>query len=128
MNLGAYLTDISYVKSGIIDQDGATDDYSPYIINEVLSRFSDCIFHVNAVNRYPNMNKKAHFKYLMYSLRSRKRFDVFDKPVIHPDFEVVQEYYNYSYEKTLEALKILTPDNIEIIKQRSDPGKVQYNV
>jgi hypothetical protein len=39
--------------------------------------------------------------------------------------EIIKQYYGYSNEKALSALKILTPDQINFIKQRLDIGGIR---
>jgi hypothetical protein len=55
-------------------------------------------------------------------VRPRKRFSPWHKKTIHNDFEYVKEYYGYNNKKTEEALKILSKEQIGIIKSKLNKG------
>ena len=67
--------------------------------------------------------KKYHF--FLNTLRKKKRFSPWLRKDKVTDLEIIKQYYGYSNEKALNALKILTPDQIKFIKQRLDIGGIR---
>ena len=56
------------------------------------------------------------------TIRPRKRFNKWLKAEKIEDLEAVKRYYNYSTEKALQAMRILTPDHLNTIKKRLYTG------
>lgn len=115
---GDFLNDVSYGKKFLLDE-GNESAYIPFVINNMFSRFSDSIFPVEEMNKLPDIPKKAHYLFLMHSLRSRKRFAKMKKKERHIHFDAIQDHYKYSDQKTEEALRILTDQQIEDIVNKS---------
>jgi hypothetical protein len=76
----------------------------------------------NEMNRYPNLEKDMQYSFYLNSLRKRKRFSPWLRKDKVQDLECVKQYYGYSNEKASQALKILTKEQINFIKQRLDVG------
>ena len=74
------------------------------------------------MNSRPHVEKKLQFQFLINTIRSRKRFNKWIKPEKIDDLEMVKEYYGYSTEKARQALSILTPEQITMIKQKLKKG------
>jgi len=55
-------------------------------------------------------------------LRKRKRFSPWIRKDKVSDIECVKSYYGYSNEKASQALKILSSEQINFIKQKLDTG------
>jgi hypothetical protein len=55
-------------------------------------------------------------------LRKRKRFSPWIRKDKVTDLDCVKQYYGYSNEKASQALKVLSNEQIEFIKQRLDTG------
>jgi hypothetical protein len=121
IDLGQWLTSINSSKEDLMassdDQDVTEKDYNPYIINRLLSYHPDAILYVNEINYRPGLTKGQQYKYLLHSLRQKKRFGKWQKPEKLEDIDVIKEYYNYSDQKAKIALKILTQYQIEAIKE-----------
>ncbi len=110
-----WLNSINFNKKNLIDEDPSTiKDYPPYIINRCLSGHLDCIMFANEMNKYSFLDKDMQYSFYLFSPWLRK-----DKVT---DLEIIKQYYGYSNEKASNALKILTPDQINYIKQRLDTG------
>ena len=78
--------------------------------------------YANEMNRYPNLEKDMQYSFYLNSLRKRKRFSPWLRKDKVQDLECVKQYYGYSNEKASQALKILTNEQINFIKQRLDIG------
>ena len=96
--------------------------YSPYIINRCLSGFIDTIMYANEMNRYHNLDKDMQYSFYLNSVRKRKRFSPWLRKDKVSDLEYVKRYYGYNNENAAQAMKILSNEQIEFIKQKLDTG------
>ena len=123
MELKDWLNSINFTKENLIEEDPSViKDYPPYIINRCLSGHLDAIMFANEMNKYPNLDKDLQYHFFLNTLRKKKRFSPWLRKEKVTDLEIIKQYYGYSNEKALNALKILTPDQINFIKQRLDIG------
>jgi len=74
------------------------------------------------MNRWHHTDNKLQYHFLINIIRKRKRFSKWFKPETESDIEVVKKYYGYSNEKARQALPLLSPDQIKIIRQKVDQG------
>ena len=76
------------------------------------------------------MNKRHHldnlpqFEYLLNIVRPKKRFSKWVKKENDRDLSLVKEYYGYNNTKALQALSILTSDQLNSIKGKLEKGGV----
>jgi hypothetical protein len=123
MELKDWLNSLNFTKENLIQEDPSlTKDYPPYIINRCLSGHMDCIMFVNEMNKYHNLDKDMQYEFYLNTLRKRKRFSPWLRKDKISDLEVVKRYYGYSNEKASQALKILSNEQLNFIKQRLDTG------
>ena len=78
--------------------------------------------YANEMNRYNFLDKDMQYSFYLNSLRKRKRFSPWLRKDKVTDLECIKKYYGYSNEKASQALKILTQEQINFIKQRLDIG------
>ena len=123
MELKDWLNSINFTKKNLIEEDPSEiKDYAPYVINRCLSGNLDCILFANEMNRYSFLDKDMQYSFYLNTLRKRKRFSPWLRKDKVTDLEIIKQYYGYSNEKASNALKILTPEQINFIKQRLDTG------
>ena len=122
MNHFDYLNSINLTKSDIMEDDIAEKAYNSFMINRGLSYFNDTVLMANEMNLYSHLDKKLQYHFLINIVRKRKRFSKWAKPETESDIEAVKEYYGYSNEKAKEALTLLSPENISIIKKKVSKG------
>ena len=122
--LKEYLNAINFTKKNVMDSDDTmwVKKYPAFIVNKILSGFSDTIMLVNEVNRNHFLDKDMQYQFLLNSIRSKKRFSPFLRANKLKDIEVVKEFYGYSNEKAKSALDILTKDQLKLIKQKLYKG------
>lgn len=92
-------------------------DYSPFLINKCLAKHKDTFYFAFILNQNPDIPKEEHYEYLLHSVRPAKRFARIKKGVTDPDIELIKKHYKYNETRAKEALKILTKDQIEKIKE-----------
>ena len=119
MELKDWLNSVNYNKE---DLSGEIKSYPPYIVNRCLSGHIDCIMFANEMNMNHQLDKDMQYQFYLNSLRKRKRFSPWIKKDKVQDLDIVKQYYGYSNEKASQALRILSRQQIEFIKQRLDIG------
>jgi len=119
-----YLPAINYTKKNLMDSDDPMwkKKYNAFMINKVLSFFSDTIMMANEMNRNYNLDNDMQFQFLLNSIRSKKRYSPFLRAEKLNDLDVVKEYYGYNNEKAKNALDILTKDEVKLIKEKLFKG------
>ena len=122
MNPFDFINSINHTKENLIVDDITEKAYNPYITNHQLSYFSDTVHIVNVLNKYHHLDKKLQYDFLLNIVRKRKRFTKWNKPDDVGNLEVVKEYNGYSNEKAKSIMPLLSPEAIEIIKQRMYKG------
>ena len=118
-----WLNSINFTKKDLREDDpDVIKEYAPYIINRCLSGHLDCVMFVNEMNKYSFLDKDMQYSFYLNTLRKKKRFSPWLRKEKVTDLEIIKQYYGYSNEKASQALKILTPEQINFIKQRLDTG------
>ena len=118
-----WLNSINQSKKNLLDEDPSLEkEYPPYIINKCLSGSIDCIMFVNELNINNRLDKKLQYDFLINTVRTKKRFSPWIKKEKIKDLEYVKSYYGYSTEKAEQALRILSEEQINFIKQKLDVG------
>ena len=96
--------------------------YNSFMVNRGLSYFPDTIIIANEMNRHHQTDNKLQYQFLINMIRKRKRFSKWAKAQKESDIDAVKEYYGYSNEKARQALTLLSPDQITIIKNKVSKG------
>ena len=122
MELKDWLNSINFTKENLIEDPSNIKDYPPYIVNRCLSGHLDCVMFTNEMNKYSFLDKDMQYSFYLNTLRKKKRFSPWLRKEKVTDLEIIKQYYGYSNEKASQALKILTPEQINFIKQRLDTG------
>ena len=74
------------------------------------------------MNMHHSLDKDMQYSFYINTLRKRKRFSPWLRKDKVKDLECIKSYYNYSNEKASQALKILSKEQIDYIKQRLETG------
>ncbi|WDS60927.1 clamp loader subunit [Synechococcus phage S-BM1] len=119
-----YLNTINQTKKNLMEDEDPLweNNYPPFIINKCMSQHLDTVMYANEMNQYPNLDKKLQYDFFINTVRSRKRFSPWGKKEKVKDIELVKEFYGYSTEKAMQALRILTEHQLEIIKDKLNKG------
>lgn len=116
MNFFDFLNDINYNKQGIMTADNEKA-YLPFMVNRGLSYFADTVLQANELNRLWELDKRLQYDFLLNIVRKRKRFSKWFKKLAEEDLKLVMEYYGFNHSKAEAALKLLTKDQLLLIKQ-----------
>ena len=72
----------------------------------------------------PDSPKNVHYGYYLNKVRPSKRFSKsWPKSKKDGVIEIIKEYYGYSTIKAMQALNVLSDEQIEIIIKKSDRGE-----
>ena len=125
--LKEYLNAINFTKKNVMNSDDPMWEkkYPAFMVNKVLSGFSDTIMLTNEMNRNHFLDRDMQFQFLLNSIRSKKRFTPYVRRSKIKDIECVKEYYGYSNEKAKSALDILTKEQLKLIKERLYKGGIK---
>jgi len=123
MELKDWLNSINFNKKNLIEEDPSEiKSYAPYIINRCLSGHLDCILFANEMNKNSFLDKDMQYSFYLNTLRKKKRFSPWLRKDKVTDLEIIKQYYGYSNEKAKQALRILSPTQLDYIKSKLNKG------
>ena len=117
-----FANSINYTKENLIVDDWSEKQYNAFIVNKALSYGADTVIAANEMNSRPHIDQKAQYDFLRGIVRKKKRFNKWLKSEKEEQLEFVKEYYGYNNTKADAALRILNPDQIELIKKKLSKG------
>jgi len=121
-----FVNAINISKKDLIRESEAPDlmekQYSPFLVNRALSYFVDTIMYANEMNRENHVDSLLQNDYYLNSVRSSKRFSKWSKRLESSDIESIQEFYKVNYTRALEISKVLTKEQLDLIKIRIIKG------
>ena len=104
MELKDWLKSINLTKENLLEED-PTLKYPAFIVNKCLSGILDSVMFSNEMNKYPNLDPKLQYDFLLHSLRKRKRF----APWLKKD-----KISNLDAVKTVSYTHLTLPTNREV--------------
>jgi hypothetical protein len=124
-NVWDMVNSVSDSKKNLLEEDVENIKiYEPYLVNKSLSYHNDALMYANEMNKNFFIDKDMQYNFYINILRKRKRFSSWIKKEKVDDLECIKSYYNYSNEKALQALKILSEVQINFIKKQLDTGGI----
>lgn len=121
MNVFDFVKSITYVKKDIMDSTNEAE-YNPFVVNRSLSYFPDTVGYANEMNQSSFLSNRMQYDFLREAIKPKKRFAQWHKKVEGEDLDIIKEYYGYNSARAVEALMILTPDQIQDIRDRLFKG------
>ena len=110
-------------KKDVLIDDEAIKEYNPYVVNKTLSNYVDCVMQANVMNINYQLHPKAQYDYLINTIRAKKRpFSKWHKPEKQEDLTAVKSFFGYSDRRAREAIKLLTDEQIDVIKRKTTIG------
>ena len=120
-----YLNSINLNKNNLMDEDSDPawkSKYPAYIINKCMSHHMDTVMYANEMNQYSFLDSKMQYDFYIHIVRPKKRFSPWGKKQKIDDLDLVKRYYGYSTDKAIQALRILSPNQIDYIKDKLNKG------
>lgn len=119
----------SIVKGKRVELENNEFKYSQWRTNSSLSNYPDTVMDANMMNIVPHVSDQMHYDYLYYSTRKANRYS---KPLSKEDkkqkerelelYALISDYYKYNNVRVKEALKILSEDQIDLIRKKQEKG------
>ena len=123
MNPFDYVNQILYGKKNLIVDEESEKGYAPFLINRSLSYHKDCIAYANEMNSRHHLDKKLQYDFFLNTIRSQKRpFAKWVKSEKSEDIECIKATYGFSDTKAREALRLLSNEQIQQLKEQTDTG------
>jgi len=118
-----YVNQILHGKKQLIVDELTEKNYTPFLVNKSLSYHNDCVMYANEMNRRHFLDKKLQNDFLLNTVRSRKRpFAKWVKTEKSEDIECIKQVYGLSDSKAREALRLLSDEQIQKLKEQTDIG------
>jgi hypothetical protein len=118
-----YVNEIMQGKKNLIVDAATEKEYVPFLTNKSLSYQYDCVLFANEMNIRHQLDKKLQFDFLLNTVRAKKRpFSKWLKSESSDDIECLKILYGYSDQKALEALRLLSDEQIQKLKEKTHKG------
>lgn len=118
-----FINAINVSKKNLFEDPQANKDYEPFIVNRGLSYFPDTVLYANEMNRNSSIPKDWQFTFFLNTIPKKKRFSKWHKKDANSEsVTLVKEYFGYSSEKALEALNLLSDEQLVMIKEKLYKG------
>lgn len=118
-----YVNEILQGKKNLIIDNITEKEYVPFMVNRALSYHYDCIAFASEMNQRHFIDKKLQNDFLLNTIRSKKRPRVkWAKSEKSDDIECLKQVYQFSDSKAREALRLLTTEQIQQLKEQTVTG------
>tara|TARA_R110002111_G_scaffold171491_1_gene237031 strand:+ start:19 stop:396 length:378 start_codon:yes stop_codon:yes gene_type:complete len=122
MNPFEYVKAVNHSKQDIMVDDIAEKAYSAFLVNRALSYHMDTILLANEINTHHHIDNRLQFDFHRFSIKKKNRFSKWAKVLDDKTVEVVQNYYDYSKEKAISVIPLLSKEQIAIMKDKMSAG------
>lgn len=127
MKLWDFVNDINGKQENLIrdseNEELAEKTYVPFVVTRQFSYFPDTIMYAQQLNQnHHNISNKMHYEYLLNTVRPRKRYTKWAKRQESDDLDLVRRHYGYDYNKGEQALALLSPDDLRVLRERYSEG------
>ena len=96
--------------------------YTPFLTNRCFAMHIDTVLLADEMNRAHELSPSLQYDFYYYSVRQGTRFGYPPKPQEYEYIDAVSEYFNYSHQKSIEALRHLTQEQLQHIIKSQDKG------
>lgn len=118
-----YVNQILYGKKNLIVDEESEKEYVPFLVNRALSYHYDTVLFANEMNRRHFLDKKLQNDFFINTVRSQKRPHVkWAKATKDDSLQYIKKAYGFSDSKALDALRLLTEEQIQELKEKTDIG------
>lgn len=126
-----YISDINYKEIKILSEGKGWEeqddrDYNSFVVNRTLSYFNDTVAYANEMNFRAFLANRSQFDFLINTVRKRKRFAKWIKPIIGSDIDVIKKYYECNTKIANMYLCILTTEQVDELREKVSKGGRVY--
>ena len=94
--------------------------YVPFLTNRAFAMHLDTVLLAEEMNQYHQLSPQLQYDFYFHAVRQGRRFGFPHKPEEHQHLDVVMEYFGYSRQKAIEALRLLSLSDITEMVQSLD--------
>lgn len=117
-----FINSINFKKNNLMEDPSVEGMYVPFITNRTLSYFPDTISQAQEMNLCAHISNMPQYHYLLNNVRPSKRFAKWAKKEDDGDLDVVKQYYGYNNEKAVQALRVLSDQQLQQLRLRLERG------
>lgn len=119
------INDLTQGKKRLIDQVG-WKEYNPFMINRALSQYPDTVHDANEMNKYHELPKEIQHDFFFHRVSKGKRYSSWAKAgsLNNESIDLIKAYYGYSTQKAMDALEILTDEQLEAVALKMSTGGI----
>lgn len=122
----AFVKSVTQTKQNLMkgtDNDALAERaYTAFIVNKALALYCDTVLYANEMNMRPHLDNRLQYDYFLNIIRKSARYEKWIKTEGSDDLEAVKQFYGLSNEKAKQALRVLTADQLTLIKTKLDTG------
>ena len=96
--------------------------YVPYLTNRAFAMHIDTIMLSEEMNQAHELPPSLQYDFYYHSVRKGKRYGFPPKNQDPPNLDIVCKYFNYSKQKAIEALRLLSDEDLKSIHEKLDKG------
>ena len=114
-----------YVKS--INSKTQVDNltgYVPFLTNRAFAMHIDTIMFAEEMNQYHQLSPQLQFDFYFHAIRAGRRFGFPPKVEEDDNLSLVMEHFQYSRTKALEAMRLLSDNDIRRIRASHNKGGI----
>lgn len=111
---------INAINAG--DKDHKPTEYVPFVVNKAFSYFADTVLYANDMNMLAHLDKDMQYAYFINTIRPRKRFSKWSKVAESDVIQAISTYYDMSYAKAKEVVKLHSEQQLKEIVERVTKG------
>lgn len=120
-----FVNAISHTKENLFETHEVEENaYVPFLANRSLSYHLDTVMVANEMNRHHQLDRRLQFDYHLNTIRPRKRFGKWAKPIDSDDLQLIQKVFGLKPAAATKTLALLSQADIEVIRKRQDVGGV----
>lgn len=119
-----WLKSLNQTKEDLRSIDPSLSSFEPFIINKGMGQSQGTVGFANFVNKMPQLPKDMVYLFYMHGLPKNRNFAKWSKVSHGKDLKPFMEATGLGRDKALEALKVLTKEQIKRILNPSG-GKVK---
>ena len=96
--------------------------YNPFLTNRAFAYHMDTILFAEEMNQYGNLSPDLQYDFYYHTVRKNDRYGFPPKPQEEQHLELVMNYFSMSKQKAMDALRLLTLNDINDIISSTDKG------
>lgn len=102
------------------------NQYVPFMINKAMSMGADTHLQAQEMNLAHFLDKTLQYKYYLYSVRKKKRFNPWVKKLQTSEkAKIISEYYGISLRKAKDYENLINSEDLKYMKKYLDKGGVK---